>query len=594
MQMHDRSSDACLRALNLSVRLRVLLALPVGATLGYLIGLILDIDWKWSPHYFALIGTTICAASANNGGGHRWFPSVALILVPVMIGVAIFWPMNEMGPSWNQLPSRIIALYLTAGAFAGGMLSAGVTAILAAFFDPPVALPTDGPVRCDGCGREALHPAQFRAEPGSASVSKQLCVRCRDQRQKKLVGQLLLTTGGLALAGAVLTWLDTEFGAGAWLLNCALLVGFLIVLAVPHEFAHAVAAWLVGARVFNIYLGYGVNVFRDGKWGWMPETQRPARVNPMAVFGFPQFSHLRLRLFLITLAGPLIHGIFLGLALLIRPASDMIRDITSVTPAVLPIVPFAVANLIALVGNLIPRRTLLTGARTDGWTLLAAPFLSDEFCRQVHGSYFAHQGDVCLRDRQLTEAHEWFERGLAPHPDDLACMFGLGRVVLREGRPADARAVWQPLLPHRHLTPPGRIAIRDALATADLLMLLQDPDRTDRAELLEEADRLTQETLADAHLLPDHIPSLMGTRGGTLMELGRDVEAADLLTRTLADMEEKTDRAICCCYLALGATRLGDKMAAKQHLAEARSLDPEGAFVQAIDRSIGGAGLACY
>src|SRR5205814_1756296 len=105
-------------------------------------------------------------------------------------------------------------------------------------------------------------------------------------------------------------------------------------------------------------------------------------------------------------------------------------------------------------------------------------------------------------------------------------------------------------------------------------------------DLLEEADRLSGEALRGARRAPALIPSLLGTRGGVLVEQGKYEEGAALLRDVLEELDVKELKAVCHCYLALAAARSGDAAGAEKHLAEARALFPESVFLEGAARQV--------
>jgi tetratricopeptide (TPR) repeat protein len=88
---------------------------------------------------------------------------------------------------------------------------------------------------------------------------------------------------------------------------------------------------------------------------------------------------------------------------------------------------------------------------------------------------------------------------------------------------------------------------------------------------LASAEAASREAIA---VLPNN-PSILGTRGAILVELGRTGEGRDLLERALKGTRNKSGRATNLAALSLLAAQLGNTREARSHLAQAERLDPD-------------------
>jgi len=89
-------------------------------------------------------------------------------------------------------------------------------------------------------------------------------------------------------------------------------------------------------------------------------------------------------------------------------------------------------------------------------------------------------------------------------------------------------------------------------------------------DLLKEADQYSLEALNK--LL--WVPSVKGTRGTVLLELGKIEEAIPLLRETMQKHENFGNKAQNACWLAIAEIRRGDRIAGQKYLEEARKFDP--------------------
>ena len=88
-------------------------------------------------------------------------------------------------------------------------------------------------------------------------------------------------------------------------------------------------------------------------------------------------------------------------------------------------------------------------------------------------------------------------------------------------------------------------------------------------ERLEEADRFSMEAMKNLSWMP----SIKGTRGTVLLELGKHDEALPLLRQAMQTHDVLNNKAQNACWLALAEIRRGDLHAGQKYLDEARKLD---------------------
>jgi hypothetical protein len=380
---------------------------------------------------------------------------------------------------------------------------------------------------------------------------------------------MVLFLGLAAVGGLNLT--VTALAPCGWVwLNAMLWWVFVAGLVIPHEAAHALCARLLGLHVPRVALGTGLTVCKARVAGISVEF----RANPLAggatYLVFRGVRSLRLRYWLTTVAGPLLHAVLLALLLGALDRRDLLRQapgvplsldvriglargwwhgfVLALTHGPAPGVLLVAANCYLLIVNLIPFWWRRDGGRlpSDGMGLLTIPFMGP------------------TGRQQLAVGALWLEKDFAAvrrcYLDALGCL-------------DPARPKWAEMA--------------DCVAHADLL-LLGDVSRNGtaglpaREELLCEADELTRQACA---VVPSSV-SLQATRGWALVELGQIDRGADQLLDALEQLPERAHKALCASVLAIAEARDGQLELARDYLSMARLLDPECTALPAAEREV--------
>lgn len=71
------------------------------------------------------------------------------------------------------------------------------------------------------------------------------------------------------------------------------------------------------------------------------------------------------------------------------------------------------------------------------------------------------------------------------------------------------------------------------------------------------------------------MPAIKGTRGTTLLELGRTEEALRLLRDSMEQHDDPAGKAENACFIAIGEATLGNFVQSRRYLEEARKLAPK-------------------
>jgi hypothetical protein len=283
---------------------------------------------------------------------------------------------------------------------------------------------------------------------------------------------------------------------------------------------------------------------------------------------------VRLRCFLAALAGPLANGV---LAAAVLSAGPQLATGQTPGPLLILVWAFAMANLLALGRALWP-----FGSR---WrALVRIPFLSRSDVRRAHAGYFLAEALDCRGRKELGQAAQWCERGLACYPGDASLRMLLGYVPFEARDWQAARRTWCGLLDEKGLDSGSRALALNNLAVAALLEAsaalaaarpagMNPADSSgagQEAELLRQADQWSQEAFQSFRAVPRY----RGTRGCVLIERGIGSEGMDLLTEAMGQLKAPRDKAFCACYLALAEARQGHPQQADRLLEAAKRLDP--------------------
>jgi tetratricopeptide (TPR) repeat protein len=418
---------------------------------------------------------------------------------------------------------------------------------------------------CAACGLSCPDERLFRTERKSfSSTLLSYCPVCWVKRRHAYGGWSLLLCILMLPAGWLVPQSDLVLRSLGWFLsNSMFMVVWQLPLMLLHELAHACCAWLLGMRVFGISLGVGRKLY---EWKGRKFTLE-LRALPLMGITFPSASSavgFRWKYFFMVLAGPLVHVLLLVVGLLlIRPWESLGKELQQFTPER----TFLYANLLMLIASLWPRKHphVLAGMvlpmRSDGLNLLTIPFQSQAEIEQRAAAYFAMEAASALERAEYDKARQRAEEGLQHYPTNLVNRLQLGASLLYLQEYAAARKHLLPLLQQEHESS-IRAIILNNLAWTDLML--------GGEELLQEADRYSEEVL---QLLP-WVPSLRGTRGSILVELGDFEGGIRLLHEALAGNEDPRNRASNCCYLALAEFRRGNGQKGRAYEAMARKLDP--------------------
>jgi tetratricopeptide (TPR) repeat protein len=407
---------------------------------------------------------------------------------------------------------------------------------------------------CDRCKRTSTIEAVFiRKKRLDGSLSSSRCFECESRSQ---VNSLLVLYTFLL----IFAWIDFNLAPGSWIGNFSLYLFWGLLTSIPllvlHELAHALAALLLGFRVFAIHLGMGKTLlstrFLDVTW-----VIHPAPISAVTILAGPDMPYYRLRIFIITLAGPIFHaGLAGGLFL-----ADGIFNFTGLWYPIL-----LWTNILLFVVNIFPRKALVAvgPAGTDGLSLLQIPRMNRDELQKKFASYYLLETLAQVDKGNEQKALRFAEQGAALYPDDPNALNGLGYARIYTRDHAQSKEVFEKALALKEKQIPlMEMILHNNVAFANLI--LDDPS------LLSEADAYSDK----AFQALSWEPAIMGTRGGVLVALDRPEEGLVLLKKAMAQIPEKRGKAMDACLIAWGESKLGRQDEARKYLALARQIDPQ-------------------
>lgn len=419
--------------------------------------------------------------------------------------------------------------------------------------------------KCQRCGRQSPIEAVFVTKKrANGSLARCLCFECESKRASR--SNLLLFIL-LPLSGLLILLLDPMSQIGYFYL---LIFGGLLVsipLTVLHEISHALTAHALGFRVFAIHLGVGKVLFSRRFFGinW---TVHLIPASAVTLVSGPEMHNYRARDFLIHAAGPLFHAILNALLLwtnAIFGVSGLWYEVVLWT------------NLTLLVFNLLPYKTQVAvgSAGTDGWGMLNVPRLTPEELRTRYASHYILETVNAAENADMQAARAFAEKGVALYPDNPNVLNALGYAYVNSKQFLESRQIFvQTLNSTENLPMSTKAMLLNNVAFANLM--LDDP------ALLPEADNYSEQ----AYQLLSWEPSIAGTRGATLVALGRPEEGLELLQGALKKNPDKRGKALDACLIAWGEWTRGDLEKSESYLALARQMDPECILLERVQDKI--------
>lgn len=328
-----------------------------------------------------------------------------------------------------------------------------------------------------------------------------------------------------------------------FLLNILLAFGLEYVLIFLHELGHVAAAKIGGLKVLSVRLGYGRRLLKVRILG------TPIIFNSIPVIGFTTAlprngEHVRFKLWLHALGGPLVHVFFLIVILIVSPQSYYLGHVLpKVTSQFAPLEAFLFANLLLFLFNVVPRKIESAGAShwSDGYLLIKIPFTSDRETEELVRGLPRLEAHELIREGSYSEALRIFDRQLESYPDDALLIHDKALVQLNLGEFTRSRATFLSLLEAKEFSEKGHdVILLNNIAWLDAVIGEQDS--------AERANNFSNEAFS-------HDPTVAifrGTRGSVLVRFGDADEGTKLLESSFKKCSDPDARAAEAVFIALG------------------------------------------
>jgi tetratricopeptide (TPR) repeat protein len=422
-------------------------------------------------------------------------------------------------------------------------------------------------MKCNSCGIESPIDQAFRPMTRLFQKPTRFCPSCAEKHDWRELKVALLFMAAIAALFVLAAFTLEKSGPK----RNELLVFPLCFLIYPlnvvlHEFAHVVTAWLVGLRVFNIFIGFRGPVLWRSKRFQAEIRLTCAPFDGLVLVAPPSLAHYRLRIGAVYAAGPLMN------ALLVAATYWLPR--WSLTLSLWGTVVFW-SNAALLAVSLFPWRH--RGPQgvfaSDGLALLTLPFVKRKSFEERHAAYFVLEGLASIKNKDFPAAIEWAERGLREHSGAIGCRNILGMGQLGLDQFDLARATFTSCVADSETNLANKAIFLFYLAWTEL-------GRADSRDL-EMIDRASEE----ASTLTPWAPTIQATRGAALVELGRFDEGIALLTKAL-NGNEGLSKAVIASYLSLAFAKQGAHDRSRVFLEKARKFDPSCPILARIEKQI--------
>lgn len=419
-------------------------------------------------------------------------------------------------------------------------------------------------IACDKCGIQTEIPEAFfkRRKSFRRSILTE-CPQCHAKSQLSGLKKNLLWNLAYGPIGLALVLMLPERMSGWFLLNLFLFQVFLIASILPHEFGHAFVARWLGFKVFKVYVGFGQTFFSRNLFGFQTEF-RTIPLGGLALATPIDTNWFRLKQLAFIFAGPFANLLLFAVALLFVPLHQL-WDFRLLGQSLAPGQVFLYVNLLILVQNLWPHtfNTPIGRLANDGKLLWQTLFTKSDMIASTLATRFALEAMSCHEKHQNAAALTWTEQGLASFPGNLLLLNWRGILLLEQKSYEAARDCFKMLLDRADNPPDVRALMLNNIAYVDALL--------GGSEFLAEADRYSQEALS----LIGWVPAVKGTRGTTLLELGKIDDALVLLHESMEHADNSNGKAQNACFISMGEARRGNLDQSRKYLDEAKKLMPD-------------------
>jgi hypothetical protein len=249
--------------------------------------------------------------------------------------------------------------------------------------DPALLMSSESDLICHFCSMKIVDSHSAKIWQQSITGKNQLyCLDCWNKKVQGSYKKYIIFSFFYILFGIFLVFIDPQNDFGWSILNLYLIVFWGIFMIFPHELGHVCAAKFLDMNILGVIVGFGKTVFAKKFWGVTWEFKSIPTMGLTLCLNLKTDKYRR-REFFKTISGPLVHLFVIGLLLTIWPSQELFFGIFDKNIALISALFWA--NLIDLLGNLIPRRikTDIGKISSDGLLLITVPFLSKEAIEQT-------------------------------------------------------------------------------------------------------------------------------------------------------------------------------------------------------------------
>lgn len=412
--------------------------------------------------------------------------------------------------------------------------------------------------QCDKCAAKSTIKEAFKVEKKLLGGKRSLCFECYAKRQGK---DFLQTFAFLLVLGLILLWLNP----GGFLGKFYLRLGAFLLISIPliplHELAHTLTAVALGQRVFAVSLGIGKIIY-SRRWRGIRWQLHQYPLGGLTHVAGPQCPDYRLRYFLITLAGPLLHVILFSILWRLLGWLPPWSNIWLTELVIMGLV----VNAALFIGNIWPHKIMTSAGvtGTDGWVLLHIFSFSEAELQKRYAAYYLYAAGEAIELGNLDLAQQITEEALRLYPDNLMVINQAGVIASYRQQHQKSREIFLSLLESKEpLEEALKFITYNNIAFANIM--LDDPT------LLEEADRLS----AEAYQNMSWEGMIIGTRGAVLVASGKIEEGVQLLQTSIAKLQDPKSKAVDACFIALGEIQRGNLATAQNYLDMAARWDAD-------------------
>lgn len=297
-------------------------------------------------------------------------------------------------------------------------------------------------IKCDIYGAESKIEETYTKIRKSFWTKKlNCCPSCYSKHLEKSYKNSFYPWGILLCLGLLYTKVEPLFELGWLILNFCLLLFIHLLVILPHELGHVIAAKTFRFRVFRVIIGIGKTIFKRKVSDFVLEF-KSIPIEGLTITTPRDEKLYRLKFALIILSGPLVN-LLCVIVLLLHPSSWKVLLHIPVK-GLEPLWAFVWANVLAISISLLPVKSHLgSPVLSDGWHFVQMLFSSEDNLRELLALNYALEGNACLEDHNYLEAQKWFQQGLAHFHDEPINMNGLGVALLCLRKFEEARVVFK-------------------------------------------------------------------------------------------------------------------------------------------------------